>query len=74
MDASVCSLHIFKPFLAPGGEADILWKICSKNLSPVTKNQHSEGVKTKIKHQLFYEVSKSDKALKQPVIINAVDF
>lgn len=61
-DDRVCSLHIFKPFLAPRGEADILWKVCSKNLSPVTKNQHSTGVKTKRKHRVFCEVSKSNKA------------
>lgn len=46
MNVSVGSFHIFKPFWVPREEAAILWKVSSKNLSPVTKPQHLRGVKT----------------------------
>lgn len=45
MDVSVGS-HIFKPFLVPGEEAAIFWKVSPKNLSRITKPQHLREVKT----------------------------
>lgn len=60
VDDSVCSLHIFRCFLAAREEADILWKVCSKNLNPVTKPKHSTGIKPPRKQRFFSEVGESD--------------